>query len=207
MIHTIDKIPVPLPDEAVWRRLGRHRHQAEILPEQRRRIESLMHEAFALCRLRGVYRELAVAEHGAAATRFADGTEFAGVRLAELLAGASAALLLAASAGSGVVDAIREAGENGDGVRALVFDAVAGEAADAAMAWLQRHCDANLRRRGARVTARRISPGYGDLALMEQAKLMRLLELDSRLGIELNEYFIMKPEKSVTALAGVEVIR
>ena len=41
----------------------------------------------------------------------------------------------------------------------------------------------------------RYSPGYGDLALGEQAVFFRLLELPKRLGLSLSEAYIMSPEQ------------
>ena len=49
----------------------------------------------------------------------------------------------------------------------------------------------------------RYSPGYGDLSLSRQADFFRLLELPKRLGLSLNEHFIMTPSKSVTAVIGI----
>jgi hypothetical protein len=49
---------------------------------------------------------------------------------------------------------------------------------------------------------RRFSPGYGDLKLDFQKPLLELLEAD-KLGVTLNESFLLIPEKSITALVGL----
>ena len=51
----------------------------------------------------------------------------------------------------------------------------------------------------------RFSPGYGDLAIEYQKKLFDILS-PSRIGITLNDSYLMTPSKSVTALIGVEKI-
>lgn len=49
----------------------------------------------------------------------------------------------------------------------------------------------------------RFSPGYGDWDLREQGKIFALMDLPRRLGVTLTQSFMMLPEKSVTALAGL----
>ena len=51
----------------------------------------------------------------------------------------------------------------------------------------------------------RFSPGYGDLSIEYQKKLFSILS-PSRIGITLNDSYLMTPSKSVTALIGVEKI-
>jgi len=164
-----------------------------------------MREGFALLRLRGVYRVIEIDESRRASDRttLADGTVIPGAQAAALLAESRAVLFFAATAGKEIVEAAGAAGVEGDGVRALVFDATAGESVDAAVGWLQDWVGAQWRRRGSAVTARRFSPGYGDLPLAFQRELARLLELEARLGVRLDCCDIMHPEKSVTALAGL----
>ena len=203
MIRLQNRIPVNLPVAAVYNRLGRHRQLATMTDRQRDKLELLMYEAFGLCQLRGVWRIMPLAGRDEEQVELADGTVWRSRRLVQLLSHSTAAALFAATAGSAVVEAAGKAGTNYDGVRALVFDAVGGESADEAMNWLQAYIGQELSRSGCRLTRRRFSPGYGDLPLACQRDLGRLLELE-RIGVAVNEYFIMSPEKSVTAIAGVE---
>lgn len=50
---------------------------------------------------------------------------------------------------------------------------------------------------------RRFSPGYGDLSLEVQPKLLSVLEADRRIGVNLSETLLMIPRKSVTAIIGL----
>lgn len=50
----------------------------------------------------------------------------------------------------------------------------------------------------------RFSPGYGDLALDNQVGVFSVLEPHRYAGITLNESLLMSPEKSVTAIIGIE---
>ncbi|NLJ94387.1 MAG: hypothetical protein GX326_02670 [Clostridiaceae bacterium] len=50
----------------------------------------------------------------------------------------------------------------------------------------------------------RFSPGYGDLSLEVQAKILELVSAEKLLNIKLNQSFLMSPIKSVTAIVGME---
>lgn len=52
----------------------------------------------------------------------------------------------------------------------------------------------------------RFSAGYGDLPLEYQRTIFDLLDPPSRIGLTLNNSYLMSPSKSVTALIGVEKI-
>ena len=53
----------------------------------------------------------------------------------------------------------------------------------------------------------RFSAGYGDLPLEYQKEIFALLDPPSRIGVTLNDSYLMSPSKSVTALIGVEKIK
>ena len=49
----------------------------------------------------------------------------------------------------------------------------------------------------------RYSPGFGDLTLSVQPQVLDVVNANKRLGISLNEGFLMSPSKSVTAIIGI----
>lgn len=53
-------------------------------------------------------------------------------------------------------------------------------------------------------TVPRISPGYGDFPLEFQREIFNLIMPAKRIGLNLNESFLMSPTKSVTALIGLK---
>lgn len=53
-------------------------------------------------------------------------------------------------------------------------------------------------------TKKRFSPGYGDLPLDIQPKILSALSADKLLGITLTDTLLMKPQKSITAIVGIE---
>lgn len=129
------------------------------------------------------------------------GITFDGADLARHLKGCSALLLFAATLG---IEADRMA--RTESLRSMARSSMV-HAAGAAM--IEQYCDDVQETLGTEYEARglylrpRYSPGYGDLPLSRQADFFRLLELSKRLGLSLNEHFIMTPSKSVTAVIGI----
>jgi len=118
--------------------------------------------------------------------------------VSELLKGCSAAYLFCVTAGSALADTVNALARSGETARALVVDAVGSElveeAADEVCRYIERTADVSL--------TKRFSPGYGDWGLFGQAELDKALDI-SRIGVTLNEAFLMTPEKAITAVAGV----
>jgi len=52
-------------------------------------------------------------------------------------------------------------------------------------------------------TKPRFSPGYGDMGIENQTKVLKVLSADKTLGITLNSSYFMTPIKSITAIMGV----
>ena len=71
------------------------------------------------------------------------------------------------------------------------------------MDWLNTYILQQIKRRGESLTKMRFSPGYGDLLLENQKIFYSLLDMGD-MNVTLTEKCIMVPEKTVTALAGIE---
>jgi len=87
--------------------------------------------------------------------------------------------------------------------RALCLQALGTERVEALC---DRFCEAlasTCAARGLCVTSR-FSPGYGDLPLLIQRDLFRLLDCPAKIGVTLNDSLLMSPTKSVTAMVGMK---
>lgn len=83
-------------------------------------------------------------------------------------------------------------------VKSLMFQAIGAER-------IESLCDifnAEVSARKA-YTRSRFSPGYGDFSLEAQRDIFRVLEPSRKIGLNLNDSFLMSPSKSVTAIIGV----
>ena len=86
---------------------------------------------------------------------------------------------------------------------AVVIDAAAGEIVDAGFDWLAALYRRELSREAVSLTKRRFSAGYGDFNIEFQRDIYRLLNL-SELGVEITDSCMLMPEKTVTAVYGIE---
>ena len=73
---------------------------------------------------------------------------------------------------------------------------------------IESYCDdlcEELQKQNEKQLTWRFSCGYGDFPLEQQKDFVRLLELQKRIGVFLNEdSFMMSPQKSVTAVVGIK---
>ena len=108
---------------------------------------------------------------------------------------------MAATAGQEIVDRRDKEVKAENASLGVVLDAVASEAADSGLDWIQEYLNTSLRREN-EVLTKRYSPGYGDLELSAQKTVFDALELD-KIGLVITNNFILVPEKSVIGIAGV----
>ncbi len=202
-LSVFENISVQLPRERIFRRLGFKEGITDLSRESLARVESDMLQALDLIHLKGAARRVEIARMDPSGVVLAGGAVLESKKLASLLAGSAEALLLAATGGPEIIEAIRENSGRGDLSRGIVFDAVASEMTDRALDWIAAFFENGLRREGRRLTSRRFSAGYADFALESQRLFYRELELD-RIGVQITDSCFLIPEKSVTAVYGIE---
>ncbi len=200
-IHLLNNFKLPLPMDDIYRRLGRNSHLAfDPRPEK---VEEIISDSARFLCFHGAWTALEITGNNGETVIFQDGTSIKDPGTAARLEGCNIALFMAATAGQGIVDARDAAMRDGDGFRAVILDAVGGECADAAVDFTEKSARRELARRGLLVKNHRFSPGYGTLELKYQQIWFALLPL-AEWGVKLDEkVFVMTPEKTVTALAGL----
>ena len=196
-------IPIDMPLKMIMMRLGYRPTSTVLTSTQREKTDRTITDAFSFCRPRGCWRRIGIAVKRNDRTILQDGSVLESVSLAALLRESDAVALMASTVGAQVVEAASEAMNRGEGATATIYDAVGGQSADAAMNWINNFIRTQVSRHAERLTKQRFSPGYGDLGLENQKVIHSLLDL-GRLGITLSSRFMLIPEKSVTAIAGIE---
>jgi len=202
-LNTITSIPVALPEREILFRMKFNVHKTEMDDDYRKKIASLMSRGFAKCDPKGSWIILDITGRDESSVSFDGGFTIQSDSISRLLARSESAVFMGVTVGAGIVDLAREAIEKGDGSSAVIFDAVGSETAEAAIDWLNRFLGSELRRKGKVLTPMRFSAGYGDFLLENQRLFYELLDL-KRFGVSLTESCIFTPEKTVTAIAGVE---
>lgn len=196
-------IPVVPKREMVLSRLG-YRRGTTILESG---DLSLIAEGFrlgeALCKPAGAYLFTRITSLDKERVLLDNGISFRSQSLSKLLKDSRFVLLMASTVGRAVTDRIACEVEKGDAAKGLILDSVASQTADAVLDWMMQFVNKILTREGRELTRHRYSPGFGDLPLAFQKDIFDALQLDS-LNMALTEKFMLIPEKSVLAIAGVE---
>ncbi len=201
--NKINRIPIDLPKELIYRRLGYKDGVTKLSSEHLRTIETAMIRGFSLCQPSGIWARIPIVARSESFVELENGDRFNSVSLARLLAKSHDLLLIATTVGEKVVEAISSRMQDGDGMQGLVYDATGSIVADQSLNWIHKSLGRGLLGHGEQITKARFSPGYGDLDLSNQKIIFNILQLQE-LGLSLSEKLILCPEKSVTAIAGIE---
>lgn len=202
-LNIIETIPVTLPEKEILARLKFNIHKTKMNEESLVRIQSAIKKGFLACEPKGSWTRSVITERSPDTVAFANGITFRSVSVSELLAGSTGAVFMCATAGRAIVDMAEKSFSGGDAASAVIYDAVGSETADAAIDWINRYIAREVKRMGESLTAMRFSPGYGDFMLENQSQFFELLRL-ADFGVSLTERYIFIPEKTVTAIAGIE---
>lgn len=202
MIQYFNDIPVFPEVERVLVRLG-GRKNSPLDPDFLKMLATGMKEARILCRPTGVYLCVKIMERTPDSIGLENGIYFESKNLSRLLQNSEEAVLMAATVGTEIMAAITDEVNHKDAALGLILDAVASQTADMILDWMMEYQNGMLARKGMKLTRHRYSPGYGDLPLIYQKSVFEALNL-AALGLQLTEKYMLIPEKSVIAIAGIE---
>ena len=196
-------IPPRLDVGMVLTRLGYKKTTTVISEEYRRRIDEMIEEGLTLCNIRGVYRRCKIKSHEHNGIRIFDDIFLESKSLSKLLENSFEVVLMATTIGSDIIKKIQQEIKNENADFALILDSLASQIVDGGLDWMVEFINKEIRREGKKLTKNRYSPGYGDLLLENQKIIYDILNL-RKLEIELTEKYMLVPEKSVIAIAGIE---
>ena len=194
------------PYAKIYSRLGYKKSTTQLLPSQQKENDRYIEEAASFILLKGSILRTVISKNNGEEIALAGNLTFSSKKLSALLKDCPEAVLMGTTAGSGIMDAIREKTYSDDLAAAVVYDATASEMVDAALDWIMDYMNQQLRRDGKRMLPRRFSAGYADFKLENQKMIYEKLEMD-KIGVAINSGFILLPEKSVTAISGIIPIR
>ncbi|MCX5828005.1 MAG: methionine synthase [Deltaproteobacteria bacterium] len=197
-----ESIPVTLPRPAIYRRLGYRKEATRISTGQREEVEGYIADALPLLQLKGSALRLPIELEKPLLISLPGGNTFASRKLARFLKDAREIVLMGATAGTAIMEAIQADIGGRNVTRGVVLDATASEVVDAGLDWIMGYFRQSLRREGKTLLNSRFSAGYGDFALENQQLMHRLLQMD-RLNVTITESCLLVPEKSVTAVTGI----
>ncbi|MCK4994324.1 MAG: methionine synthase [Candidatus Omnitrophica bacterium] len=201
-LNYINVIP---PIERIYSRLGYAKGRTNLDRQSKEKIDRYIEQALQIIDLKASISRLPLLNIENNVVNLVSGISFQSKDLSVLFSGSDEVLFMGVTAGVEIAKTITEY-SNGENVTvAVVYDALASEMTDAALDWVGKFFSNSLSRESKCLTKRRFSAGYGDFALKNQKTIFEVLEME-KLGISITEEFILIPEKTVTALAGIQII-
>ena len=198
----LEKISIDPPCEKIYQRLGFKKRTTQISEIQQEETDRFIQEASFLISLKGSLLRLAIKHNDGEKIILAGGLTFASKKLSAFLSDCQETVFMAATAGSAIMEAIKEKTRQDDLAAAVVYDATASEMADAGLDWIMDYLNQQIRREGKTLLPRRFSAGYADFNLENQKSIYDTLQME-KIGVTINSNFILLPEKSVTAISGI----
>lgn len=193
-------IPFVPDKKTVMRRMGAFR--AQFPKALKMDIDAYLNEAESTFHARGIAVMMPLRRISLEQMQIGEMTVIS-AKLSKLLAASKSVYLMGASLKGRDVEKISDAMRRGEGLKAFVWDAYASECVDGALSVIMARKNESLRHTGQKLTRHRFSAGYGDLDIKYQKVFFDLLGMDA-LDVQINEKYMLSPEKSVIALAGVE---
>lgn len=198
------KIPILVPQKKILSRLGYSQHRTRLDERQHRIVSEAIAAGFMVCEPSGVWCRVKIHDRTETQILLENDVTIESQSLCKLLNNSIEVLVMGATVGKQIMTIIQDAMTH-EPANGVVYDAVGSETADAALQWMQDYLRLEFLRKRESITKRRFSPGYGDLKLDVQKVCYDMLKLNE-IGIELTERFMLIPEKSVLAIAGIEKI-
>lgn len=201
-IKIMKNIRPPYNKNLIYTRLGYDKNRTELSEVIRSDVERLLTKTENILEITAAFRIVDILEIKAPKVMLEDNTLLVGQKLSELLGNCDQALLMLATGGKRIMAHLGELQNEGRMSEAVVVDAAASEITDAALDLVMSHVKQQLRPKGRALTKMRFSPGYGDFDITQQADFYRLLKAEA-FGLALNDAYLLIPEKSVFAIAGI----
>lgn len=179
-------------------RLGYPRWEA-LLESEEKTLRALVEQTQKKWEPQGIYHTLPVKSLNSRTIEL-ENLSIPSAQLSREFAGSHWLTLLAVTAGPKILEKKEQLFSEGEWSQAVMLDAVLSELTDELANHIQKMLSREASLKGFTLT-RRFSPGYGDLPLSFQKNLLDFLGAD-KIGLTLNESFLLIPEKSVTAVIG-----
>ncbi len=191
------------PDKRdVLRRMG-YNKKTTVAPEDMADIDRMIAKAADLCRPKGRLCLMPILNSTEAALTLENGDEIISEKLVQMMDGSQTVMVMGATLEGDVAGRVNHELKDGDMVFAVVLDAYASECVDDALSYMMQTHARDDFRSGKKVTKHRFSAGYGDLDIKFQKIFYDILKFNE-IGVSINDSFMLVPEKSVIAVAGVK---
>ncbi|MBN1363554.1 MAG: hypothetical protein JW976_01985 [Syntrophaceae bacterium] len=198
----LENIPIEPPLEKIYRRLGYKKKTTAISSSQQKETDLFINEASSIIFIKGSLLRLAINYNNGEKIILDGDLTFNSKKLSVFLRDCKETILMGATAGNAIMEAIKEKTDQDNLAAAVVYDATASEMTDAGLDWIMDYVNQLIRREGKTILPRRFSAGYADFNLENQKIIHEKLQME-KFGVKINSNLILIPEKSVTAISGI----
>jgi len=195
-------VPNRPSESSVLRRLGYNKNTIIDVSDMMR-MDNMILRAADFCRPKAKSCVISIKKKKEKSVILDNGLIIESLKLAKLLMNSKKILIMGATLGEDIVQKINHEIGFGDAEFGVVLDAYASECVDDTLSYIMKSESLKDFRLGGKVTKHRFSAGYGDLDISYQKNFYDILKMDE-IGVEINDSFMLIPEKSVIALAGLE---
>ena len=195
-------IPISIPEKNILARLQFKNGITELDPGTKNLLDKIGREALSLIEPQGIYEIFPILSRTEEKINIKENLVIHSKQVSKLLAKCQRSVLLACTIGSALGARVLEYEKNGELQKAATLDAFGSELADEAADYLNKAAAWQRSRITSKMTMR-YSPGYGDWNLEVQPEILALLDA-KQIGLTSNASHILIPEKSVTAIVGIQ---
>ena len=199
VIRVFERLNIEFPEKEIFLRLGGNCFKTDLDESARLQLMQRSRHAFSLCQAQGRFAVLPIKGRSDDGVETPEGFLQLGTDFSCQCGNAPYLWCGAVTIG----EKLTYWRDNNLSIAAgVVADAVGSECADGAMDALCSLARNELCRKGLGLSARRYSPGYGDMPLKLQKFFYDKLNM-AQMGVRLTDNHFLLPEKSVTAFAFV----
>jgi cobalamin-dependent methionine synthase I len=167
------------------------------------KIRKIIAHSYSYSERKGAYERLKIIQNSENKIKLENNIVWESKSIVKFLNNSDELFIIGVTAGSPIIELRDKFLKDGDLLSSVIIDATASETAECLAEWLHGYLSSLLAtRQGKAVTKNRFSPGYNDFSLKNQEKIFEVLQL-KKIGIILQDNFIMNPEKSITAIIGI----
>jgi len=203
----LNDIPgVSIPQKTVMRRIGYPGNIKKPGKQIENIFNELIKESSYLINPAGSYIILKIKKHNENITIF-DNSDFVieSPKVSKLLNDSVYAVVFIVTIGIGIETKVNDLSIDNQLTKAFILDAIGSETADAVADEIHYNLIKPMAETEGYTVTPRFSPGYGDWDIKVQSKIVDICKGTS-LGIKVNKYSMMIPQKSISAVFGLKKI-
>ncbi|MFH1772547.1 MAG: hypothetical protein ABH872_06990 [Candidatus Omnitrophota bacterium] len=200
-LRLFESIPIPAVEERIFKRLGYVKKTADTADNIISIVKKHIEETKLFISPKGCVKRMQFTVSGGDTIIIPSGVSIKSRSIFNFLESSREIIFMGATSGAEISTAIERDCREENVTRAAVYDACGSEIVDACLDWIIGYIGKEISRERCFLT-RRFSAGYGDFSLSNQKIIYDELEF-GKLGVRLTDSFMLVPEKSVLALAGI----